>query len=97
MYSLDLLTAAGVRVKLKDKQFFPLFFDFSIGYQHSLLSPYKNAGAHMLSEMQGNVDAQKALSTYTTANGEAILPLTDFVSVLQRKMVTLNFGITYKF
>ena len=97
MYSLDLLTAAGVRVKLKDKQFFPLFFDFSIGYQHSLLSPYKNAGAHMLSEIQGNVDAQKALSTYTTANGEAILPLTDFVSVLQRKMVTLNFGITYKF
>ena len=96
-YSMDLLSALGVRVKLKDKQFFPLYFDFSIGYQHSLLAPYKNANALTVSDIQGNVSAQEAFSTYTVESGESLLPLSAFVSDLKRKMVTLNFGITYKF
>ena len=96
-YSMDLLSALGVRVKLKDKQFFPLYFDFSIGYQHSLLAPYKNANALTLSDIQGNVSAQEAFSTYTVESGESLLPLSAFVSELKRKMVTFNFGITYKF
>lgn len=96
-YSMDLLSALGVRVKLKDKQFFPLYFDFSIGYQHSLLAPYKNANALTVSDIQGNVSAQEAFSTYTVESGESTMPLSAFVSELNRKMVTLNFGITYKF
>lgn len=96
-YSMDLLSALGVRVKLKDKQFFPLYFDFSIGYQHSLLAPYKNANALTVSDIQGNVSAQEAFSTYTVESGESAMPLSAFVSELKRKMVTLNFGITYKF
>ena len=96
-YSMDLLSALGVRVKLKDKQFFPLYFDFSIGYQHSLLAPYKNANALTLSDIQGNVSAQEAFSTYTVESGESVMPLSAFVSELKRKMVTFNFGITYKF
>lgn len=96
-YSMDLLSALGVRVKLKDKQFFPLYFDFSIGYQHSLLAPYKNANALTVSDIQGNVSAQEAFSTYTVESGESAMPLSAFVSDLKRKMVTLNFGITYKF
>lgn len=96
-YSMDLLSALGVRVKLKDKQFFPLYFDFSIGYQHSLLAPYKNANTLTVSDIQGNVSAQEAFSTYTVESGESLLPLSAFVSDLKRKMVTLNFGITYKF
>jgi hypothetical protein len=96
-YSMDLLSALGVRVKLKDKQFVPLYFDFSIGYQHSLLAPYKNANALTVSDIQGNVSAQEAFSTYTVESGESLLPLSAFVSDLKRKMVTLNFGITYKF
>ena len=96
-YSMDLLTALGVRIKLKDKQFFPLYFDFSVGYQHSLLAPYNNAIAHTISDRQGNVSAQEALSTYTVESGESVMPLSAFVSDLKRKMVTLNFGITYKF
>ena len=96
-YSMDLLSALGVRVKLKDKQFFPLYFDFSIGYQHSLLAPYKNANALTVSDIQGNVSAQEAFSTYTVESGESVMPLSAFVSELKRKMVTFNFGITYKF
>ena len=96
-YSMDLLSALGVRIKLKDKQFFPLYFDFSIGYQHSLLAPYKNANALKVSDIQGNVSAQEAFSTYTVESGESTMPLSAFVSELKRKMVTLNFGITYKF
>ena len=96
-YSMDLLSALGVRVKLKDKKFFPLYFDFSIGYQHSLLAPYKNANALTVSDIQGNVSAQEAFSTYTVESGESTMPLSAFVSELNRKMVTLNFGITYKF
>lgn len=96
-YSMDLLSALGVRVKLKDKQFFPLYFDFSIGYQHSLLAPYKNANTLTVSDIQGNVSAQEAFSTYTVESGESAMPLSAFVSELKRKMVTLNFGITYKF
>lgn len=96
-YSMDLLSALGVRIKLKDKQFFPLYFDFSIGYQHSLLAPYKNANALTVSDIQGNVSAQEAFSTYTVESGESAMPLSAFVSDLKRKMVTLNFGITYKF
>lgn len=96
-YSMDLLSALGVRVKLKDKQFSPLYFDFSIGYQHSLLAPYKNANALTVSDIQGNVSAQEAFSTYTVESGESAMPLSAFVSDLKRKMVTLNFGITYKF
>ena len=96
-YSMDLLSALGVRVKLKEKQFFPLYFDFSIGYQHSLIAPYKNASAHAISDIQGNVSVQEAFSTYTIEFGETGTPLSTFVSDLKRKMVTFNFGITYKF
>lgn len=96
-YSMDLLSALGVRIKLKDKQFFPLYFDFSIGYQHSLLAPYKNAKAHTISDIQGNVSVQEAFATYTIESGESLLPLSAFVSDLKRKMVTFNLGITYKF
>lgn len=96
-YSMDLLSALGVRIKLKDKQFFPLYFDFSIGYQHSLLAPYKNANALTVSDIQGNVSAQEAFSTYTVEFGESVLPLSAYVSDLKRNMVTFNFGITYKF
>ena len=96
-YSMDLLSALGVRVKLKDKQFFPLYFVFSIGYQHSLLAPYKNANALTVSDIKGNVSAQEAFSTYTVESGESTMPLSAFVSELKRKMVTFNFGITYKF
>lgn len=96
-YSMDLLSALGVRVKLKDKKFFPLYFDFSIGYQHSLLAPYKNANAFTVSDIQGNVSAQNAFSTYTIESGESVMPLSAFVYDLKRKMVTLNFGLTYKF
>ena len=94
-YSMDLLTALGVRVKLKDEQFFPLYFDFSLGYQYSLLAPYKNKDFRVLPS--GEVSVDEALVTYTTANGELITPFVDFVSNLRRKMFTFNFSIIYKF
>lgn len=96
-YSLDLLSAVGVRVKLNDKQFFPLYFDFSIGYQHSLLAPYKNTTPRNISSTQGNISGEDAWANYSVQDGEAIMPLSVFMSDLKRKMVTFNIGITYKF
>ena len=88
-YSLDLLTAMGVQIKLKDKAFFPLYVDLGIGYQHSLLVPYKNPLATTLS--------QQTIMTYTIQNGEKRAPITDYVSNISRKMFTINLGLIYKF
>lgn len=96
-YSMDLLTALGVRILLKNKPFFPLQVDLGIGYQHSLIAPYKNTSAITLSELSSPQNSDNALMTYTVQGGESIKPLTCMVSNLTRKMFTFNFAITYKF
>lgn len=96
-YSMDLLTALGVRILLKDKAFFPLQIDLGVGYQHSLIAPYKNASVTTFSELANPKNGDNALMSYTMQGGENIKPLTCLVSNLTRKMFTFNFAITYKF
>ena len=71
--------------------------DLGIGYQHSLIAPYKNTSAITLSELSSPQNSDNALMTYTVQGGESIKPLTCMVSNLTRKMFTFNFAITYKF
>ena len=95
--SMDFLSAIGVRVKLKNKQFFPLYADFSLGYQHSIIVPYRNKFASKIEDTNELILPEDALMTYTVQNGEAIESLTKFVSEIKRKIFTVNFSLIYKF
>ena len=95
--SMDLMTVIGARVKLKDKQFFPLYLDFGLGYQYSLITPCKNIFVSLMEGTTGLTTEEKALMTYTIQGGEVILPLTKFVSEIKRNIFTFNFTLTYKF
>lgn len=94
-FSMDLLSAIGMKVQLSKKRHFPLYLDIGIGYQHSIISPYKNADMKIIPN--NLVNSFDALSTYTTSGGEYLQPLLVFLPEISRQMLTFNFGLTYKF
>ena len=94
-FSMDLLSAIGMKVQLSKKRHFPLYLDIGIGYQHSIISPYKNADMRIIPH--NLVNSSNALSTYTTSGGESLQSLLMFLPKISRRMLTVDVGLTYKF